>query len=180
MSVSILENHKFIQKQVLASASASYDVDPIYAFDPSLEGRWASKVSTDWLQICFRTVTVKLTKYTYKTESNLENGKTHGSLKSWDFMASINGTNWELVDTVTSASETEQPNSLGEFSIQLENYYNCFRIVGKELWRGTKTEWTVINIGLFWYVKHLPDFIITRKQIFLFRILDLFVSIILS
>ena len=36
MSKSILDDAQFVKEQVMASAFASYDVEPIYAFDPSI------------------------------------------------------------------------------------------------------------------------------------------------
>ena len=101
MPISILDNPTFFKEQVFASALASYDNEPIVAFDPSSSSRWASQSKTDWLQICFRTVLIKLTKYTYSTEGN-PSGSMHGSLKSWDLNASIDGSTWDIVDNITN------------------------------------------------------------------------------
>ena len=151
----ILENPLFVQTQVMASASANYDYEPITAFDPSLPNRWASRTKTDWLQICFRTVLLKLTKYTYSTERSTA-VEMHGSLKSWDLLASINGSTWSKIDTIRNTPKTNGQLITGEFEINIDNYYNCFRFVGIDTWRtsGTKV-WTVLNIGLYGFVKQL-------------------------
>ena len=52
MQKSIFDNPKFVKDQVIATASSSHDNEPIYAFDPSYNSRWASTTISDWIQVC--------------------------------------------------------------------------------------------------------------------------------
>ena len=158
MSKDIFEDRSFIKRQVMASALASFDAEPIYAFDTSFNYRWASQTKTDWLQVCFRTVSLKLTKYTYSTEPQPIQ-EQQGALKSWKLLGTVNGTEWEQIDQINDSQKTNGPNITSEFQKEVNNYYNCYRIVGIDTWRTEGTElWTVSHIGLYGELKKINVF----------------------
>ena len=160
MQKSIFDNPKFVKDQVIATASSSHDNEPIYAFDPSYNSRWTSTTISDWIQVCFRTKVLQLTKYVYKTEPNPD-PDMHGSLKSWELFGSISGLSWESIQNITETEKTKEQSTVAEFEIETEKYYNCFRFNGKETWRKLDTTdlWTVDKFKFYGYLKQIPIFL---------------------